>query len=188
MLDIKKFDKCWEFLLCYKAFLLVKKKRDSFLASKQCGGAKYINFLYLSQKYLYQFSGFDILKNIDISKIYRYIKKISIYRKNIDISKKYWYIEKYRYIEKNIDIVFQVSIYIEKISILFFRYWYISKKYRYCFSHFDIYRKNIDIDFQVSIYIEKISISKKISISITSLKLVTASHSTICMTSNTGEY
>ena len=39
MLDVKKFDKCWEFLLCYKAFLLVKKKRDSFLASKQCGEA-----------------------------------------------------------------------------------------------------------------------------------------------------
>ena len=33
----QELNKCWEFLLCYKAFLLVKKKRDSFLASKQCG-------------------------------------------------------------------------------------------------------------------------------------------------------
>ena len=62
----------------------------------------------------------------------------------------------YRY--RKISICFDTISY-RKISISIFKFRYISKKYRYRFSSFDIYRKNIDIDFQVSIYIGKISIS-----------------------------
>ena len=52
-------------------------------------------------------------------------------------------------------LIYFDMIYIELISISILKFRYISKKYRYRFWSFDIYRKNIYIDFEVSIYIEK---------------------------------
>ena len=104
-----------------------------------------------------------VLHNIiSISTKYRYFR-YGMISKNIDIGFEVSiYIEKisilvlrFRYISKNIDIGFEVSIYIEKISILILRFRYISKKYRYRFWHFDIYRNNIDIDFEVSVWYRK---------------------------------
>ena len=74
-------------------------------------------------------------------------------------TEKYWYFS-VRYIPKNIGMVFEVSVYTEKISVCILRFRYIPKKYWYGFWSFGIYRSHTDTDFQFSVYTENIDFSK----------------------------